>query len=407
MSTVISLGRGALLAKFDLESAYRLVPVHPQDRLLLGVKWEGATLDGTLPFGLWSAPKVFTAVADAMLWIMTQHGVQHAMHYLDDFLVLGPAGSDGCGVALAECLRLCQELGVAVAPHKTEGPSTAIAFLGIVIDTEKLVLRLPPEKIRHLRSQLADWKGKKSCRKRQVLSLIGQLQHACKVVRAGRTFLRRMIDLSTVAKKPHHQIRLNKSFQSDLLWWDTFLEDWKGVSALGSLCRGPPAATLTSDASGGWGCGAFTATGAWFQLQWPDSWASVHITVKELAPVVLACAVWGPHWRGRTVDNAAVVAIIRSGTSRHPLVMHLMRCLFFFVAYYQLYLVPVHLPGKYNEAADALSRDNLPLFLQLNTRADSRGTPIPVCLTHSILGGTPDWASPTWMSVLCSTLRKD
>ena len=43
VSTVISLGCGALLGKFDLESAYRLVPVHPQDRLLLGVKWEGAT----------------------------------------------------------------------------------------------------------------------------------------------------------------------------------------------------------------------------------------------------------------------------------------------------------------------------------------------------------------------------
>ena len=74
-----------------------------------------------------------------MLWIMNQHRVQHAMHYWGDFLVLGPAGSDGCGEALAECLRLCQELGVAVAPHKTEGPSTQIAFHGIVIDTERLV----------------------------------------------------------------------------------------------------------------------------------------------------------------------------------------------------------------------------------------------------------------------------
>ena len=109
----------------------------------------------------------------------------------------------------------------------------------------------------------------------------------------------------------------------------------------------------------GLGCGAFTATGAWFQLQWPDSWASVHITVKGLEPVVLACAVWGPHWWGRTVecrcDNAAVVAIICSRMSKHPLVMYLMRCLFFIVAYYQLYLLPVHLPGKYSEAVDTIS----------------------------------------------------
>ena len=57
-----------------------------------------------------------------------------------------------------------------------------------------------------------------------------------------------------------------------------------------SLHWSPPAAQLISDASGGWGCGAFTSTEQWFQLQWPESWASVHITVKELAPIVVTCA---------------------------------------------------------------------------------------------------------------------
>ena len=46
-----------------------------------------------------------------------------------------------------------------------------------------------------------------------------------------------------------------------------------------------PVATLTSDASGGWGGGAFTSSGEWFQLQWPECWSSVHITVKQLAPI--------------------------------------------------------------------------------------------------------------------------
>ena len=107
------------------------------------------------------------------------------MHYLDHFLVLGPAGSDCCEEALATCLQLCQELGVPVAPHKTEGPSTSIAFIGIVIDTERSVLRLPSDKLSRLRSLVAEWKGKKSCRKHHLLFLIAQLQHACKVVRVG------------------------------------------------------------------------------------------------------------------------------------------------------------------------------------------------------------------------------
>ena len=80
---IMSLGKGALLAKFDITSAYRIIPVHSEDHRLLGVRWRGKLLaDGALPFGLRSAPKLFTAVADALLWIMGRHGCEscHALH---------------------------------------------------------------------------------------------------------------------------------------------------------------------------------------------------------------------------------------------------------------------------------------------------------------------------------------
>ena len=65
MREVIELGQGTQLAKFDIESAYRLIPVHGDDRPLLGMRWREKTyIDSALPFGLRSAPKVFTAVAD-------------------------------------------------------------------------------------------------------------------------------------------------------------------------------------------------------------------------------------------------------------------------------------------------------------------------------------------------------
>lgn len=54
----MGLGAGALLAKIDIKSAYRLVPVHPDDRMFLGMLWEGGLyVNGMLPFGLRSAPK--------------------------------------------------------------------------------------------------------------------------------------------------------------------------------------------------------------------------------------------------------------------------------------------------------------------------------------------------------------
>ncbi len=41
VATVLKLGRGTLLAKMDIKQAYRNVPVHPQDRWLLGMGWQG------------------------------------------------------------------------------------------------------------------------------------------------------------------------------------------------------------------------------------------------------------------------------------------------------------------------------------------------------------------------------
>ena len=64
---VARLGPASLMAKVAIQSAYRLIPVHPDDRPLLGVRWRGEVLcDVMLPFGLRFAPKLFNAVADAL-----------------------------------------------------------------------------------------------------------------------------------------------------------------------------------------------------------------------------------------------------------------------------------------------------------------------------------------------------
>ena len=75
------MGRGTLMAKMDIKEAYRMVPVHPEDRLLLGMKWKGQTyVDKTLPFGLRSAPSIFTAVADGIEWAMRRGEVECVFH---------------------------------------------------------------------------------------------------------------------------------------------------------------------------------------------------------------------------------------------------------------------------------------------------------------------------------------
>lgn len=71
-----ALGEGTSLVKIDV-----IVPVHPDDRPLLGMSFQGRQFaDATLPFGLRSAPKIFNALADAMLWIMKACGIAYLMH---------------------------------------------------------------------------------------------------------------------------------------------------------------------------------------------------------------------------------------------------------------------------------------------------------------------------------------
>ena len=249
---------------------YRIVPVQPADRPLLGMMFDGMEYaDATLPFGLRSAPKIFNALADALLWILKAHGVTHLMHYLDDFISLGAPNSEQCQTNLEIILGICDILGIPLAIDKIEGPTTLMTFQGFQLDTMEMTVSLPPEKLGRIARLVQEWLSRTCCTKSELDSLIGQLQHASAMVRAGRSFLRRMIVLAKSRHSPSHYIRLNKSFRSDLMWWHTFLKDWNGITLLSSLGKATPTVTITSDTSGSWGCGAFCGT-HWFQLQWPQ-----------------------------------------------------------------------------------------------------------------------------------------
>ncbi len=110
------------MAKFDVAGAFRTVTVHPDDRWLLGMRWRDRTyVDKVLPFGLRSAPKVYNAVADGLLWILSERDLVTGIHYLDDFLLFGEPGSSRCRESLERAMARCCSLGVPVAPAKTEG----------------------------------------------------------------------------------------------------------------------------------------------------------------------------------------------------------------------------------------------------------------------------------------------
>ena len=174
------------MAKIDIESAYRLISVHPTDRPLQAMEWKGQIyIDPMLPFGLQSAPKLFNVVADTLGWHLRQRGIQHVFHYLDDFIMVARLVAPDCAEAVRTIDETCARLGIPIAEHKRDGPTTCLTFLEIEIDTIAYQLRLPADKLSRLQTLLTNWGDRKACSRRELESLMGLLNHTCKVVRAG------------------------------------------------------------------------------------------------------------------------------------------------------------------------------------------------------------------------------
>ena len=332
-------------------------------------------------------------IADALLWIMQNKGVSWGIHYIDDFLTTGAPNSQECQHNTLIMQSVYEEAGLPMEPSKSVGPTISLVFLGILIDTIEKELWLPQDKLADLQSTITQWRGRKACRKRELLSLIGSLSHACKVVWSGRTFLHRLIDLSTKVARLDHFIRLNAEAWADLEWWYQFIGPWNGVSLLSSLSAQTPEATIYSDASSSWGCGVIYQ-GHWFQLQWDKNSETYHISIKELLPIVIVTTIWGRHFIEKTIlvrsDNVAAVAAINHQTSPVKEVALLLRCLAFIMARFNIRLQAAHIPGILNDIADALSRNNMSTFFSLVPQADKHPEIIPSSLIHLLIPCLPD-----------------
>ena len=137
-------------------------------------------VDRVLPFGLRSAPLLFSFIVDALLYIMLNNEVSWAIHYLDDFLTMGPAESPECAVNMQHMQAICREAGLPLEPNKTIGPASTLTFLGIELDSVALQIRLPADKLADVQASLRRWRVKLSCIKTELLSLIGTLSHAAR-----------------------------------------------------------------------------------------------------------------------------------------------------------------------------------------------------------------------------------
>jgi hypothetical protein len=152
------------------------------------------------------------------------------MHYLDDFLFVGQQDSLECIDLLNNFQKICDFIGVPIAQEKTEGPVTKLTFLGLEIDTIEQRVRIPENKISQLREKIRAALSRKKLSLKEMQSIIGSLNFACRAVAPGRAFIRRLINSTRGVKASHHMIRMKTGMRADLRTWYSLLSEFNGVS---------------------------------------------------------------------------------------------------------------------------------------------------------------------------------
>ena len=376
-------GRGCFMSKLDIKHAFRLMPVHPSQWHLLCYHFDGKWfVDLVLPFGLRSSPAIFCQFADLVRWVLDVcYKVPLVINYSDDFLQV--SGHDQ-GVAQQELdtiKRAFGDMGIPLAgPEKIIGPCHRLPYLGIIIDSLSMTMEVTEEKYQECMSTLPKWLNKAKCTQTQLKSLIGKLSFIAKVVRPGRLFLRRLIDLSKTVKKGHHHISLNAEARADIAWWLDFLPTWSKSNLIPE-----PKAILASDLmlfsdASDLGFGAFYGN-EWIQGDWSAWKRKIPINYRELFAIFAAAETWGQDWRGKRIifvtDNEPITEIWDKGSTPSPDIMSLVRPLFLAAAKGGYSVSFKHIAGVDNPIADALSRFQNDVFRHLHPSAEEEPTTIP------------------------------
>ena len=355
-ATLRKLGPAAMIYKIDISRAFRQIKVDPGDIDLLGFKCkDDYFIDLSVAFGYRNGSQIFQRCTDAIRFIMSQHGFPNLHNYIDDLIYIGlPSEIEK---SYAFLLDLLAQLGLDISMKKLVPPSTAVTCLGIHIDTVARNIAIPPKKLQEIVTICKNWESKTYCSKRDLQSLLGSLLYITKWVAPARSFLNRMLEL--LRENVHtSKILLTTAFFKDLAWFNTFLENYNGVTFYdqpNSNIEVHLDACLTG-LGGHFGNLIYT-------LPIPIGFQNYDITQLEMLNIVVAAKIWASHWSNKRIcifsDNMAVVQVLTTGKARDQVLATCARNIWLIAALNNIQFQFSHIPGKNNVLADLLSRWNL------------------------------------------------
>lgn len=356
------------MARLDISAYYRHFMVHPSHWVLQGFVWDGVPyVDSRVQFGLRLAPELAHRFTMFIKRVLHANGLSAVVGVMDDYLLLH-CDRRLCLVMLAVASALLADLGFSVnfKPGKTVLPARSQKFVGVVINSARMTLSLPAEKLQALLSDVAAVVPRRKVSRKVLQRLVGKMQWASRVVYGGRVFMRGCLDGLSTSRHPGHHITLNQALRDDLAWWLSAASLQNGCLSIAPTL---PTFFVYTDAClapvpsvGVFCAGAFVslAMPALSLLGLPVPTSVADINPWECFAVLVAVALFAEWWRGSRVvffcDNAASVSWLNSGAPKAEGPRSIVRALFSLCVQSHVRLVVQHIPGEQNVLADALSR---------------------------------------------------
>ncbi|MEL7079321.1 MAG: reverse transcriptase domain-containing protein [Cyanobacteria bacterium J06582_2] len=347
------------MSSIDLTDAYFHVPIHPRSKRFLRFFIEGKTYQfRALPFGLATAPQVFTRVfAQVVRWLHLRQ--VRIICYLDDWLILSHSKEQ----ALKNnqiILNLSKRLGFLVNKKKSSlDPSQETTYLGMIINSAQFWVKPTQNRIERFSQVAQDFTIKQEQTARQWQVILGHMSSLEKLIPYSRLRMRtlqwQLNQFWRPSQGPNVKIPLTQEVTRDVHWWLIRDRLLKGRS----LREEEVQIYLYSDASTeGWGATVdnMKISGCWSQQE-----KEQHINVLELKAVKLALLKTERLVAGKIIavmmDNLTALAYIRKqGGLQSKTLLSVARDLLLWTEAKNIILKPSFVPGDLNVMADSLSR---------------------------------------------------
>lgn len=347
------------MASVDLKDAYYSVPIALEDRKFLKFEWKGAYYQYTcLPNGLACAPRLFTKILKPIYAHL--HSVGHvSMGHIDDSFLVGYTRS-ACELNIQHTVECFDSLGFVIHPEKSVLiPTQELEFLGFLLNSISMTIRLPPSKAAHVKSACENLLSKTKVTIRELAHVIGLLVSSLPGVQFGRLHYRQLEkDKSRALQlcKGNYDgpVTLSNDSRSELQWWVNNI-----TSSFMPITQDKPDFILTTDASKiGWGavCGDHKTGGCWDLDE-----QQYHINYLESKAVLLGlkslCSgTQNKHIRIQS-DNTTTVAYLNAMGGIKSLHCNNMAIqIWEWCSQRNIWISASHIPGSTNVEADKESR---------------------------------------------------